>query len=39
MAIFKNKLTRRLALSAALAVPLGMLAAPVMATHSWSTYH
>lgn len=39
MAIFKNKLTRRLALSAALAVPLGMLAAPVLANHSWSTYH
>lgn len=39
MAILKSKLGRRLAWGVALAVPAAMLAAPVLATHSWGGYH
>ncbi len=39
MATFKSTLRRRLAWTAALAVPAAMLAAPVLATHSWGGYH
>jgi hypothetical protein len=39
MKLFKSTTRRRLAVGAAVAAPLAMLAAPLMANHSWSTYH
>ena len=39
MSVFKSKLARRLAIGAALAIPAAMIAAPLMATHSWGGYH
>ena len=39
MSIFKKTLHRRIALGAALALPIAALAVPAMATHSWGGYH
>ena len=39
MSIFKKTLRRRIALGAALALPIAALAVPAMATHSWGGYH
>ena len=39
MSIFKKTLHRRIALGAAIALPLAALALPAAATHSWAGYH
>ena len=39
MSIFKQALHRRIALGAAIALPLAALAMPALATHSWGGYH
>lgn len=39
MKILKSKLARRLAVGAAIALPVGLVTAPLLANHSWSTYH
>ncbi len=39
MSIFKKALHRRIALGAAIALPLAALAMPALAAHSWATYH
>jgi hypothetical protein len=39
MARFSNRLVRRLAIGAALAVPVVMVAAPATAFHRWNDYH
>lgn len=39
MSIFKNALHRRIALGAAIALPLAALAMPALAAHSWASYH
>ena len=36
---FKSLMHRRLAICTAIAIPAAMIAAPVMATHSWGGYH
>lgn len=39
MSFFKNAVHRRIALGAAIALPLAALAMPAAATHSWAGYH
>ena len=39
MSILKNALHRRIAIGAALALPLVAMAVPALATHSWANYH
>jgi hypothetical protein len=39
MKLLKSKLSRRIALAAAVAIPAAMIAGPVLANHAWSNYH